>query len=172
MFRFPFLSEGNTLPKRDAVRKYLADNRYVIAPVTLDYQDWLWTPPYERCRAKRDASAVGALKTSYLKAAGNALSLARRSSQLAFGRGIPQILLVHLNAFTATQLDQVLTEYEARGAKWVTLGEALKDPAYRVDPATAWPNGKDFLSSVIEARELSYPAHVPPPATELEMTCR
>src|SRR5262249_38734094 len=49
MFRYPYLQEGETLEKRDAVRHYLLKNRYRIAEVTIDYQDWVWSAAYQRC---------------------------------------------------------------------------------------------------------------------------
>ena len=36
----PFLHEGETLEKREAVRRYLAEHRYAIAEVTIDAHDW------------------------------------------------------------------------------------------------------------------------------------
>ena len=44
-FRYPFVSEGNTQEKRDHVRKYLFNNGYKIAPVTVDFFEYEWNDP-------------------------------------------------------------------------------------------------------------------------------
>jgi peptidoglycan/xylan/chitin deacetylase (PgdA/CDA1 family) len=43
--RYPYLHEGDTLEKRHAIRKYLADHGYKIAQVTLDFGDYAWNNP-------------------------------------------------------------------------------------------------------------------------------
>jgi len=42
-FRFPFLHEGDSYEKRNAVRQYLHERKYQLAPVTIDSNDWAWT---------------------------------------------------------------------------------------------------------------------------------
>ena len=44
-----------------------------------------------------------------------------------FGRDIPQILLIHSNDLHTDVLDALLTKFEQRGYRWVTLAEAMKD---------------------------------------------
>ena len=39
-----------------------------------------------------------------------------------FGRDIPQILLIHSNDLHTDVLDALLTKFEQRGYRWVTLG--------------------------------------------------
>jgi len=48
MFRYPYLSEGDTLEKRNKVRDYLNSKGYRIAQVTVDFADWAWTDAYMR----------------------------------------------------------------------------------------------------------------------------
>ena len=58
VFRYPFLFEGDTLEKRDAVRRYLVDHRYTIAEVSIDGDDWAWNPPFARCMDRHDATPL------------------------------------------------------------------------------------------------------------------
>ena len=42
IFRYPYLHEGDTLQKRDAVRRWLTARGYQIAQVTVYFDDWAW----------------------------------------------------------------------------------------------------------------------------------
>ena len=55
--RFPFLSEGDTLDKRRAVRAWLTAHNYKIAEVNMSFGDSLWMP-YARCVAKHDDAGI------------------------------------------------------------------------------------------------------------------
>ena len=46
------------------------------------------------------------------------------------GREIAQTLLLHASALNAATFDALAAKLEARGYRFVSLGEALKDPAY------------------------------------------
>ena len=86
--RYPYLHEGDTLEKRHAIRKYLADHGYKIAQVTLDFGDYAWNNPYARCVAKQDTQAIAWLKSSYLSTASDDIALDRKLSVILFGRDI------------------------------------------------------------------------------------
>lgn len=66
-FRYPYLHEGNTQEKRDAVRDYLFSQHYKIAQVTMDFADYLWNDSYARCVEKGDTKAIAWLKKSYIE---------------------------------------------------------------------------------------------------------
>ena len=44
-FRYPYLAEGDTAEKREGVRRFLADQHYRIAPVTVDFFAYQWIEP-------------------------------------------------------------------------------------------------------------------------------
>jgi hypothetical protein len=48
------------------------------------------------------------------------------------GRPVPQILLIHVNDINAVALATLLGRLKSRGYGFVTLSEALRDPAYRL----------------------------------------
>lgn len=64
-FRYPFLREGDSHGKRNAIRNYLKEKGYRIAQVTIDFEDWSWNDPYARCKAKGDRSSIEWLRTTY-----------------------------------------------------------------------------------------------------------
>src|ERR1700712_1755865 len=99
--RYPFLAEGETPAKHDAIRAFLARHGYRIAAVTMSFDDYLWNDPYARCVAKGDNRTIQTMETAYLSAANGSLAYYRALSQALYGRDIPYVLLLHLGAFDA-----------------------------------------------------------------------
>jgi peptidoglycan-N-acetylglucosamine deacetylase len=154
MFRYPFLDEGNTLAKRDAVRAYLAGNGYRVAEVTLDYDDWAWTDAYARCVGKHDDKTIEWLKDHVVDSADRHLRDSTANAKKLFQRDIPQILLIHIALFNTITLDKVLKDWRAQGVQFVSLDEALSDPVYAINPNLAYAGGRSFLEQIAEARKI------------------
>jgi peptidoglycan/xylan/chitin deacetylase (PgdA/CDA1 family) len=176
-FRYPYLSEGNTQQRRDAVRKYLFDNHYKIAPVTVDFFEYEWSDPYARCIARHDEKAIAWLKETYLEQSLNALTIAHALSMMLYQRDIKYVLLIHINAMTTDMLDAMLTAYENQGVKFITLPEALKDDAYEFNPNIVRDRAYTFLNQVRLARKLDNPEIVEKlyatlPEDRLETVCK
>lgn len=157
VFRYPGLAQGDTREKRDAVHRWLVHNGYTIAQVSIDFDDWAWDEPLARCTAKRDWPAVGELRRTFLDAAVVGLLRARELSQEVEGREIGHVLLLHLSAIDAEMLDWVLNSYEAAGARWIPLEQALADPIYAKDAGVVWKAGATVLDEWARARKLPYP---------------
>jgi peptidoglycan/xylan/chitin deacetylase (PgdA/CDA1 family) len=170
--RYPFLHEGDTLEKRHAVRKYLADHGYKIAQVTLDFGDYAWNNPYARCVAKQDTQAIEWLKSSYLSTAKEDIALDRKLSVMLFGRDIKYVLLLHIGALDSIMLPDLLDLFKKQGFDFITLEEAQKDPAYQSDLDAALLHGGTFLEQLTEAKHLKYPAHMDRPMDKLDAICR
>ena len=171
-FRYPYLWEGDTLEKRRAVRAYLKEHGYHVAQVTMDFEDYAWNGPYARCMEKKDEKAIAWLKQSYLETASEYFALDRKLTQQVFGREIKHVLLMHVGAFDAVMLPQLLQQMKNEGYKFVTIAEAEADPAYLTDPDTALKNGGTLLDQLFEARHLTYPPHKDKPMKELNEICR
>ena len=124
--RFPYLNEGKNPADRLAVRGYLAQHGYRIAPVTMSFGDYLWNPPYARCLAAHDAAGIATLKRTYLVAAEQALPTDGRAHS-------PYVLLMHIGAFDAHMLPQLLALYRRHNVRFVSLEEATRDPIYAAD---------------------------------------
>lgn len=155
VFRYPYLREGYPLEKRDAVRTYLFNIGYTIAEVTVDYEDWAWTNAYARCLIQQDEKSIAWLKGHIVDAAEYRLRASKTVSQILFHRDIPQILLVHDGAFDAVMLDTIMKDFRSKGVTFITLDEALADPAYKIDPNRAFNGGRTFLEQIAEARNVN-----------------
>lgn len=171
-FRYPFLWEGETLEKRDAVRAYLKDHGYRVAQVTLDFEDYAWNAPYARCVAKSDQKSIEWLKSSYLDTARQYIELDQKMSQMVFGREVKHVMLLHLGGFQTVMLPQLIDLLKQKGFRLVTLDEAESDPAYQSNPNAALKYGGTLLEQTVEAQHLKYPPVPPKPMKELDAVCR
>jgi peptidoglycan-N-acetylglucosamine deacetylase len=160
--RYPYLNEGDTREKRRAVRAYLKDHHYKIAQVTLDFEDYAWNGPYARCFDKRDEKAIAWLKESYLSTAADYMKLGREMSQRLFHRDIKYVLLMHIGAFDAEMLPQLLAQMKQQGFKFITLEKAEKDRAYKIDPDTARPDGAILQEQIYDSRHMQIPPNEKP----------
>ena len=168
--RYPFLHEGDTVEKRRAVRGWLFARGYKIAEVSMDFEDYLWNAPYARCVAKHDAASIAKLHDSYLAVADQYYGVFRQLSQLVYGRDVKYVLLMHVGAFDARMLPELLKLYRAKGVKFISLPDAMSDPAYRDDPDIGEPNGGTFLELMLEKKKIKFPANSKP-YKELEAMC-
>ena len=128
--RFPFLAAGTDPEVHAGIMTYLKAHGYRIADVSISFNDWAYTDTYARCVAANDQATIEAMKVQYMAGVKAAIASSRYASQKVYGREIKHVLLIHEGAFTALMLPQVLSEFEAEGAHFVTLDQAESDPAY------------------------------------------
>lgn len=170
-FRYPFLHEGETLQKRQEIQSFLRERGYKTAEVSLDFEDYLWNDPYARCATKQRLDRVDALHDSYLAAADQYIDIYRSLSHRLYGHDIPYVLLLHVTAFNAKMLPDLISQLRERGFAFITLQEALSDPAYTIEPAVGYPGGGPMQETLAVARKLPFPPAVKP-REWLNKTCR
>ena len=157
-FRYPYLHEGDTPDKRERVRSWLAARGYTIAPATISLDDdWSWNDVYVRCAALGDTHSIARLKSLFLQSAVTRLKAFEELSQQLFGRSIKHILVVHMSAFEALMLDELLAAYRAAGATLVSLPEAIQDPALRHNPGLVQAQGATLLVQIAQSRRVPIP---------------
>jgi len=129
-FRFPFLREGDTDEKLDAMRAWLERTGQRNLPVTIDDQDWSFDKPWTVARRAGDAKGMARVASDYQAA----LRLAARHHEARgdrlFGRPVPQILLLHANEVGSAQWDALFSWLEESGHRFATADEVLADPAF------------------------------------------
>jgi peptidoglycan/xylan/chitin deacetylase (PgdA/CDA1 family) len=134
-FRHPMTHTGDTKEKKQAIEKFLSARGYTIAPHTIENSDFIFNRVYARAVAARDTALTTKVREAYLDFTFAATAFAESISPKIFGREIAQTLLLHANDLNADCLDELLTRYERRGYRFVTLEQAMADPAYRTpDP--------------------------------------
>ena len=156
-FRFPYLAEGDTAPKKMGFRVYLAQHGYRIAGVTASFADYEWNEPYARCSEKGDKKAIRWLEKSYLDAAGEDIGFRKAMSEQLYQKEIPYVLLMHIGAFDARMLPRLLKLYESHGFTFVSLEDAEKDPFYKYDVDPKLVPGPDTLEGAMFEKHLPLP---------------
>jgi peptidoglycan-N-acetylglucosamine deacetylase len=169
--RYPYLHEGDTLEKRRAVRAWAFAHQYKIAQVSMDFEDYLWSAPYARCMAKHDEASIQKLHAGYLAVADQYYGVFRELSRLVYGRDIKYVLLMHVGAFDARMLPELLALYREKGVRFISLPDAMSDPAYRDDPDIGEPGGGAFLELMMQSKKLKFPPNTKP-YKELEAMCQ
>ncbi|MGH9418449.1 MAG: polysaccharide deacetylase family protein [Thermoanaerobaculia bacterium] len=101
--RFPYLREGNTAQKQDAVRAFLRDHGYRIAEVTYSADDWAYSDAYARCTLKGVQASIDWMRATYLQSIVDTLDLSWQEARLAVGRDVKHVGLFHIGGFTATR---------------------------------------------------------------------
>jgi peptidoglycan/xylan/chitin deacetylase (PgdA/CDA1 family) len=141
-FRHPFTHTGDTLEKRDAITRGLAARGYAVMPHTIENADWLFNVAY----VKADAAGRAKLHEAYLAHTAAATAFAEAKAAELFGRAdVPQTLLIHTLALNADALDAMLTMFEGRGYRFITLDEALRDKAYATPDGYVGKAGPSWL---------------------------
>jgi peptidoglycan/xylan/chitin deacetylase (PgdA/CDA1 family) len=151
-FRFPYLHQGETAEKRQAVAAFLRERGYRIAEVTLNFDDWAYNGPYARCSAEGDAAALEWLKQSYLEQAAAAVEQGRREARDLVGRDIRHVMLLHIGAMTAAMMPRLLDLLERERFDVVELAQAAADPVYATVPEQATRDGLTLLEQLRRAR--------------------
>ena len=130
-FRHPFLNTGRTPAAKREFEKFLAGRGYRVAPVTIDNSEWIFAREYADALAKGDAEKARLVAEGYVPYMESMFEFYEKLSVDLFGREIPQVLLVHANRLNGDHFAEVIEMMRRRGYEFVSLDEALDDPAYR-----------------------------------------
>lgn len=137
----------------------------------MDFQDYLWNDPYARCSAKHDERSIQQLHDTYLATADEYIKVYRELAQRLYGHDVPYVLLMHVGAFDARMLPELLALFRQRGFSFVTLPQALSDPIYTLNPKVPTPGGSTFNEMVAAERHVEVP-DAQEPETLLDGMCR
>ncbi len=129
-FRHPFLQVGGDLGKRRAFESFLASRGYTVAPVTVDDDDYIYAAVYADALRRGDAAFAARVRHDYLRYMEEIVSFDEEVSKSLLGREVAQVLLLHANTLNADAFSSLAAMLERRGYRFVTLEEALTDPAY------------------------------------------
>ena len=153
-FRHPQTHTGDTLAKKHAIEQFVASRGYRIAPHTIDSSDFIFNVGFIRTRGS-DAATAARVRAAYLDFVLQATAFAERISTEMFGHVIPQTVLLHANALNASTLDELLDRLARRGYRFVSLDEAMRDPAYRTPDTCVTRFGPTWLWRWMKSRGMA-----------------
>jgi len=140
-FRHPFLHTGTDRETKEALETFLPDSGYRVAPVTIDNYDYLFARAYDLAE-EREKGRVLELYLRYMSAV---LEFYEGQSRAILGYEPPQILLLHANSLNADGLGRLFDVLVERGYSFVSLEEALRDPAFSLPDTYVGPAGITWL---------------------------
>jgi len=125
-FRYPFLHAGQTAAARREIERFLAAHRYRNAPVTFDNSDYMFAAAY------LDPETRARVIREYVPYLESVVAFFEKRSVEVVGREFPQIMLLHASEMNSRMMPQILAMFRGRGYSFISLDQALRDPAYRL----------------------------------------
>lgn len=124
-FRHPYLDTGGSKEKRDLFDKFLKIQGYVIAPATIDTDDWKFNRELHK-----NPNAKKQIIQNYLEHTKRKFRFYEHASHKMFGRNIKHVWLLHANLINSIAMDDLLKLASEFGYKFVSLDAVLNDNAY------------------------------------------
>ena len=144
-FRHPYLNTGPDLETKTAFEQFLTDHGYVIAPVTIDSDEYIYALAYLKAEAAEDDSLAARIGKDYVRYMEEMFAFYEQLSHDVLGREPAQILLLHANLLNADYLDELAGMMRKRGYEFTSLDIALRDPAYASPEQYAGKRGLSWL---------------------------
>jgi (4-O-methyl)-D-glucuronate---lignin esterase len=170
--RYPYLREGDTVEKRREVRRSLGEQKYKIAQVTMNFDDYAFNDPYARCVAKNDTASLDWLKEAYMRRAEQSIAAGQETARRLYGRDIAHVMLLHIGSFETVMLPKLLDLLSARGFQLVTLPQAQGDPVYADDPDRGFSFGTTLLDQMAAAKGVTAATIADDSMSKMEGLCR
>jgi peptidoglycan/xylan/chitin deacetylase (PgdA/CDA1 family) len=130
--RFPFNHLGDKREKQEAIEQFIAHRGYRLAPCTIDGSDYLFNGAFALAKSRRDFAAMRRLEDAYISFSGAAIDWYTALDRQVLGYAPPHVMLLHASPLNAAAIGAILKLFEQRGYRFVTLSEALADPAYSI----------------------------------------
>lgn len=130
-FRHTQLRTGPTAQYRQELNSFLAQRGYIVAPVTIDNNEYIFADVYSRARQRGDGGTMKRVAEAYVPYMEQVFAHFEALSRESLGYEVKQTLLLHANELNADYFDELVAMMRKRGYRFISLEEALKDPAYR-----------------------------------------
>jgi hypothetical protein len=144
LFRFPYLKEGDTAAKRDAVRAFLERQGYRNGYVTIDASDWAIDDRLSSRLSKDPAAGLKPYRDFYLSHMWERAQYYDDLGRKVLGRSIKHTILMHFNLLNALFLGDLLDMFKSKGWKLIDAQEAFKDPVFQASPKIV-PAGESLI---------------------------
>lgn len=162
-FRHPQLRTGPTAEYKAALDSLLSERGYRVAPVTVDNNEFVFADVYGRARTRGDRDTMARVAAAYVPYMETVFAHFEGLSRQFLGYELPQVLLLHANELNADLLPDLVNMLRARTYAFVSLDEALEDPAYGLPEARA-ARGLSWLHRWMLAKGLTMqPEPLEPP---------
>ncbi len=145
-YRYPYLETGTTSADRQKFEGWLADHGYAVAPVSMENSDWEFAEPYANALGRGDTAEAAHIRIAYLAYTTAIVPWYRKAATELLGREPAFVMLLHASRLNADSIDDLAQIFRQNDLRSVSLGRALKDPAYKIADTYAGPNGDEWVT--------------------------
>jgi peptidoglycan/xylan/chitin deacetylase (PgdA/CDA1 family) len=129
-FRHPLLHRGETKEKADSLQFFLDSSGYIVAPVTIDNSDYIFSWAYEKALYNKNDSLSKRIGEDYIAYMSDVIDYYESQSISLLGYNVKHILLTHANLLNADYFDSLLKMYKEKGYSFISIDEAIEDKCY------------------------------------------
>lgn len=153
-FRHPYLHTGTDLETKRGLESFLQNHGYKIAPVTIDNSEWIFARAYDLAIEAGDRELAGRVGRDYVDYMLDVVRYYEGQSSALFDRNIDHVLLLHANELNADWFGTLADRIAGLGYTFISLDEALEDPAYESADTYTGPGGITWLHRWAITREV------------------
>lgn len=129
-FRYPRLKISRNTEVKMMIEKYLQDEKYTSVLGSIELPTDIFSDIYCAALARQDQTCATLIMDHFKKLMLDSTLKSRAIARKQLGNDIRHILIVRSNQFLCDNLDAILSWYRGLGVEFITLDEAMKDPAY------------------------------------------
>ena len=129
-FRFPYNSLGIDSVAHREMEIFLHQKGYVIAPFTVESEDWMYSAIYESALKSNDPEKAKRWGEYYVATTLALFDYFEKLCVDRFGRSIRHIYLCHDNQLNTDYLPAIIKGLGKNGYSFITLERALEDKVY------------------------------------------
>ena len=144
-FRHPYLHTGTSLETKSDFETFLGAKGYRVAPVSIDNSEWIFARAYVIALRTGDDELASQIGRDYVDYMLKMVSYYEDQSRQLFGRNISHVLLIHANQLNADWFATLADRLAAMDYEFVSLDDALEDPAYQSADTYTGPGGITWL---------------------------
>ena len=143
-FRFPYLKEGDTAAKRDAIRSFLGQHGYRTGHVTIDASDWAVDARMRQRLEKNPAADLTPYRDFYLDHMWDRALYYDDLARKVLGRSVKHAILTHFNLLNALFLGDLIDMFKHKGWQVIDAEVAFADPVFTAQPKIV-PAGESLI---------------------------
>ena len=146
-YRFPYLDEGRTESKRDAMRTGLAERGLAHGYVTVDNYDWYMQTLVKEAVVAGHPLDRDLLGQVYVELLIQSIDFYDEMAQKHLGRSVDHVLLLHENDLAALFIDDLVSALREQGWQIIPAVEAYQDEIAGTLPDTLF-NGQGRVAAL------------------------
>ncbi|MGJ8664634.1 MAG: polysaccharide deacetylase family protein [Marinicella sp.] len=137
-FRFPFLDEGRTQEKNQAMAEFFKKQGYANGYVTVDNYDWYLDRLYQLALKAGKPVDMEQLKNLYVDVLMEAITFSDDVAVKYLGRSPKHVLLLHDNDLAAMFIGDLIVELRKQDWEIISPLDAYQDPIAQQEPKTTF----------------------------------